>query len=191
MHEERSFLVFEGVEVPESALLKRTGHNKYGSVPGLGDSELADPRELERQVWQREFAPVLALPVQVRKRSINRNLNGAGHIDWGAFGTVDFGRSMPEFDKMRYKAEQLQQQRKDVLIIFSIVNERLPRPAKYLVLKYLRMGIITLEQIVDEDMAALGRLYLRVQNLTKEIAAVHEARRQRLDRQAEAFVESL
>jgi len=36
--------------VPVSALLSVERKNRYGSVPGLDDEELADPAELEREV---------------------------------------------------------------------------------------------------------------------------------------------
>ena len=39
-------LVDSGVVVSESVLLKRERNNKYGSVEGLPDEELADPAEL-------------------------------------------------------------------------------------------------------------------------------------------------
>ena len=80
------------VEVPESALLRRDRGNRYGSVPGLDDSELADPDELERQVLRQEFGPVLALPVKGNGSSIRPVVDEAGGVDWGAFGTVDEAR---------------------------------------------------------------------------------------------------
>jgi len=59
--------------------------------------------------------------------------------------------------------------------MFSIVNERLKPWAKYMVLKYLKIGIIELEHIVDNDMRALGRLYLRIRRMRKEITELREA----------------
>ena len=47
MKHETGFIVVGGVEVPESAVLRREPVNRYGSVPGLSDEELADPVELE------------------------------------------------------------------------------------------------------------------------------------------------
>ena len=69
--EHENIEVYDGVEVPESPLLKREHKNKYGSVPGLNDEELADPDELERQVVREAFEPVLLLPVQ-SPRSIQK-----------------------------------------------------------------------------------------------------------------------
>ena len=187
MDNEMSFMVYEGIVVPESALLKRECSNKNGSVPGLDDSELADPEELERQVLKQEFGPVLALPVKARKSYIAPNIDEGGTVDWGAFGTIDFDRYRPQFDKIRYKADMVSEQLKDVLIIFNIVNNRIRHRAKYLVLKYLRMGIIELEHIVNSDMLALARLYLRVRRMQKEITELKKVSEWRRQRKAEAI----
>lgn len=181
MNEETNFVVYEDVVVPKSALLRIERGNRYGSVPGLDDSELADPVELERQVYQQEFGPVLALPVKARSSWIRPVVEESGYVDFGAFGAVDFERLCP-FDKMRYKADKLREQLKDLTIRMGLVKERLPCKAKYLVLKYLKMGIIELEHISSFDMLCLARLYLRARRLRDEIwrlEQISEARRQR------------
>ena len=160
--------------VAESVLLKRVRRDRYGSVEGLDDSELANPDELERQVYREELAPILALPVQGNRRSIRPAIDEDGDLDWGAFGTVDFERMYP-FNKVLYKADNLHEQLKNVSIMFSIVKERLKTMAKYTVLKCLKIGTIELEHITDNDMRALGRLYLRIWRLRKQIAELREA----------------
>ena len=175
-------------DVPVSPLVMVKQSNRYGSVEGLDDEELADPAELERQVWQSEWAPILALPEKARRDWIQPAIDESGHIDWGAFGSVDFDRIRPEFDKARYKAQKLREQMKDLAILIGIVKERLPGRAKYLVLKYARMGIIELEHIVNEDMLALARMYLRARRLQAEIATLQEAGRGRRQSKAEAWL---
>jgi hypothetical protein len=172
----------EDDEVPVCEYLPQDSFNKYGSVPGLDDEELADPDELERQILMQEFGPILALPVKGRGSWIRPIIDEAGMVDFGAFGTVDFSRTMPEFDKVRYKADKLREQLKDLAIRMGLVEERLPGKAKYLVLKYLKMGIIEMEHIVSFDMLCLARLYLRARRLRDEIwwlEKVSETRRQR------------
>jgi hypothetical protein len=115
------------------------------------------------------------------------NIDQDGSIDWGAFGTVDFDRYGGGFDMARYKADKVREQLKNVLIIFSIVNERIKTRAKYLVLKYLRMGIIELEHIANSDMLALARLYLRAKRMRKEIAELWEASERWRQRKAGAL----
>ncbi len=181
MENETNMVINEGVVVPESTLLKRERKNRYGSVPGLDDDELADPDELERQVMREEWAPVLALPVQKRRWGIMPAIDESGGVDWGAFGTVDFERTQPAFDKARYKAERLREELKDALIMFSIVADRLP-PIRRLVLQYLRRGVLKFDHIVSEDLLALARLGVRVDRMRREIAEAQEvsAKRRRV-----------
>jgi hypothetical protein len=176
--------------VAESPLLRREHKNRFGGVEGLDDSELANPDELERMVYREELAPVLALPASGNRCSLRPGVDEDGRLDWGAFGTVDFERMYP-CNKALYKADKLREQLKDLLIIFGIVNERIKSRTKYLVLKYIKMGIIELEYIVDSDMRALARLFLRIKRMRKEIAELREASERRRQRHAEALWQSL
>ena len=117
-------------DLPVSAFLSADWGNRYGSVPGLDDTELADPNELEREVMLEEWAPVLVLPVKGNRSGIRPVVDEAGGIDWGAFGTVDFDRYRGGFDKVRYKADKLREQLKDLVIRIGLVKERLPGKAK-------------------------------------------------------------
>ena len=58
--------------------------NRYGSIPDLPYEELADPAELERQVFIREWGPILQLPVHPRS-PIKPNIDEHFGVDWGAF----------------------------------------------------------------------------------------------------------
>ena len=65
------------------------------------------------------------------------------------------------------------------------LSYRLIVPQIYILILHcpdLRMGIIELEHVVDNDMLALARLYLRAERMRKEIAELQEAceRRQRI-----------
>ena len=181
-------LVFGGVVVPESALLRRERGNKYGSVPGLADSELADPEELERQVMRSELGPVLALPVRGRQSGIRAAIDECGGIDWGAFGTVDFDRSRPELDKARYKADRLREQLKDIMIMVGIISTKLPGKAKYLVLRYLKMRLVEMEHIVNPDMQVLARLQARADGLRRQIVQLGQVSHRRQEQRLEAWL---
>jgi len=176
-------------DVPVSALLSVERKNRYGSLPDLEDEELADPEELERLAVAEEWAPVLALPVKAGRGWVQPVVDESGGVDFGAFGTVDFERTAPEFDKARYKADRLQEKLGDLLIMVGIVKERLPGKAKYLVLKYLKMGVIDLDHIASDDMRALAMLWLRAKRLQSEIADLRESSRARWARHLEAFLE--
>ncbi len=166
-------VVEEVVGVSLLALLSEQRKNPYGSVPGLDDEELADPRELERQVVMEQWWPVLALPVQGKAGGYRPELDESG-VDWGAHATVDFGRTMPEFDKVRYKADRLRERLKDVIIMFDTVSRRLPR-AKWKVIKYVHMGLLDEERIASWDMWQLVLLDQRIRKLRREIDALREA----------------
>ena len=179
------------IKVPGSALLQRERKNRYGSVCGLDEEELADPDELERQVMVELFAPVLALPVRRQHGGIQPNMDESGAVDWGAFGTVDFERIAPAFDKVRYKAEKAREKLRSVLIMLSIVKDRLPGKAKYLVLKYLRMGVIELDHIVNSDMLAVARYTLQAKKLRDGIQRLREVSRRREERGRNTWLDSL
>ena len=174
MYEQAKMVLYEDMVVAESGFLQRVRKDRYGSVAGLDDSELANPDELQRQVYRDELAPILALPIQGKRCSVRVAIDEDGSFDWGAFGTVDFEGMYP-FNKVLYKADKLREQVKNVSILYTIVKERIKSMAKYTVLKYLERGFIELEHIADNDMRALGRLHLRIRRLRKEIAELREA----------------
>ena len=165
-------------DIPVSAVLSVQRQNAYGRVPGLDDEELADPDELERAVFIEMWGPVLGIPVRRRWSRVRPDIDEDGGVDWGAFGSIDFQR-LVKFDKARYKIEKLREELRDVTIMISIIMERIPGRAKYLVLKYLRMGIVDLDHIVDADMRAAGRWYLKARRLRSEIAELAERRTRR------------
>jgi len=175
-------------DVPVSALLSVERKNRYGTLPDLEDEELADPEELERLAMAEEWGPVLALPVKSRRGWVRPTVDESS-VDFDAFASVDFQRTIPELDKARYKADRLQEKLGDLLIMVGIVKERLPGKAKYLVLKYLKMGVIDLDHIASDDMRALAMLWLRAKRLQAEIADLRESSRARRAKQLAAFLE--
>lgn len=164
------------IVVPESVLLRVERDAGCGSVPGLDDDELASPAELERWVMIQEWGPILVLPVRGQQSGIRPEADECGHVDWGAFGTVDFDRIRPRFDKARYKADKLREELKDAAIMLSIVMERVPGRSKFVVLRYLKMGLIDFEHIEDADMRVIAKWYLRVRRLREQISGLQQAR---------------
>jgi len=78
--------------------LKRERGNRYGSVEGLPDDELADPDESEPMAYVEEYGPILRLPLSERRHLFYGTIDEDGRVDFGAFGTVDFDRHRGEFD---------------------------------------------------------------------------------------------
>ncbi len=152
------------------AWMSREPANPYGRVPGLDDSELADPDELERQIERDEFAAILSLPHPDSQTRLSSWQRDARSMDSGAFGTVDFERLCPSRGRNRAKAFAIHARIKDIGIKMSIIRERLPTQAARLVLSYLRQGVIHLDHIVDADMLALARYTLEAGRLRSQLA---------------------
>ena len=161
---------------PRVSIERSTG---LGHVPGLDDDELLDEQELEQWVEWQEWGPILAIPVTKPRSTIQPTIDENGRADWGAFGTVDYGRQHGPFDKARYKADRLGEELGRVLITIDIVRDRLPQPALYLALKYLRMGILKDEHVAHEDLRAILRLTRRAEKLREEIRELRAHSRHR------------
>jgi hypothetical protein len=166
------------IEVPASPLIRLERNTGWGGVEGLEADELLDEAELERWLTWQEWGPIMALPVKKPHSAIRPTIDESGHVDWGAFGTVDFERMYGPFDKVRYKADILREKLKDVLITLDIVKQRLPA-AGYLALKLVQMGIIDSDHITNDDVRAVRRLRRRVQELRDEITDLTAFRRRR------------
>jgi hypothetical protein len=188
--DQEKFIVYGGIEVPESPLLKVERKNKYGSVPGLDDEELASPAELERQIIWEQWGPVLLLPAPKNEAMFRPELDEDGYVV-GAFASADFDRIKPVFDKARYKADKLREEVKNVLLMFGLVRQRLPRKAVAIVLKNLRLGRIKVDDISNVEMWLLGRYFLRVRRLQQEIVRLEEYSQRQRRKKAEKFLASL
>ena len=184
---EQAVETYQGIVVPEPAWIRSLKAEKYGSVAGLDDEELADPDELQRQVMRQELGPVLLLPRQRQAASFRPDIDEDGFV-FGAFGSVDFERCRPEFDKARYKAEKLREELKQVMIQHETVRARLPLKPAALVLKYLRMGLIELEHVSNVDMWTLGRMHLRARRIRDEIEQLEKASRRRQRAKLDAWL---
>jgi hypothetical protein len=190
MKQETKFEVYDDVEVAESPLLRRKRDNRYGSIPGLDSEDLIEPAEIERIFLKEAFAPILALPVKTRKGWIKPNVDEDGTIDIGAFGTVDFNKYV-HFDRALYKAEKLKEELSHERLMMEIISEKIKTKAKYKVIKYVSMGIIDVEDIIDVNMYCLARSYLRARRLQREIAELQERSRKRSQAIRDKFLESL
>lgn len=177
--EDTTYEEVEGeIEVPASALVRPERNTGWGGVEGLEADELLDETELERWLTWQEWSPVMALPVKRPRSAVRPTVDESGHVDWGAFGTVDFERMYGPFDKAHYKADILREKLKDVLITLDIVKQRLP-PAGYLALKLVQMNIIDSDHVTNDDVRAVLRLRRRVQELRDEIVELMACRRRR------------
>ena len=184
-----NFSVYDGVEVAPSAVLRRLRRSKgYGSVADLPDT--ADPDELERQVFREEFEPLLCLP-KPKSGRYNPAWDTSADVDFNAFACVDFQRTQPEFDKAKYKADKLNEQLKDLKILISMLNDRVKDKAKGRILKYVRIGVIDVDDISNWDLWMLAKYYMRALWLQKQIRELREASRKKKEKQLQKLLDSL
>lgn len=179
------------IEVPVAPVVRVERVSRLGTVPGLDEDELLSEAELERMIEWEMWGPIMALPQRRTSWGIRPDTDESGRVDWGAFGTVDFARIAPEFDKARYKADRLREKLADTLHTLSLVKRRLPAVGLVLALKYLQMGILQREHVVNDDLLAVIRLQQRITRLRDEIRTLrqHSAeRRQRGPRTMAALV---
>jgi hypothetical protein len=174
MTSQQACIIEEGIEAPESALLRVERNSGYGGVPGLEDEELASPAELERQVVLAEWGPILALPCRGSDGGIRPVIDESGRLDWGAFGTWDFEWLRGPFDKARYKADKLQEQLQWALIMFSMVQDRLSVQVRLEVAARIGNGV-DLDDFKDADEHAHARWYLRTRSLRNQIRELRTA----------------
>ena len=174
----------------EPVLVRPVKDNGYGSIQGLSDEELADPRELERAYLQQEFGPILKLSLRGKKGIFRPDVDEEGLVV-GAFATVDFDHVRSGFDKAQYKADKLREERRDVLIRFAILRDRLSHADVGLILKRLRAGSIEVDDIADFDMWWLAKFYVRAERIRQQIAELEEASWSRKQRKYQAWLGSL
>ena len=149
----------------------------YGSVPGLADEELADPEEMERWAFQRDWEPILMLPSKSYWDGPRPSFSEDGSLDWGAFGTMDYARLKPRFDANRQRTRELREKLTDATNMLTMVAERVTDPRRSELMSYVTRGIIGLDDIRDENMRALAKWNLRVRELRRGLKALVERQR--------------
>lgn len=182
---DQDFILHDGIVVPAVALRRQHRKERYGSVDGLPDEELADPDELERVIYKGMWWPILRLPQQRWECPIRPNMDEDGRVDWGAFDTVDFESYRPQHSKLRYKAEQMKEQLKDRVNLLRVISDRITNPAKYRILRLVRKGRLDTDDIEDWDMWQLAVGYVRARRLRREIEQMLEKSRQQQEKKAE------
>lgn len=183
--------VADVLDVPASPVLKVLKRKRYGSIPDLPDEELATVDELERVIFEREWGPVMSLPVWKGNGWIKPNIDENGHVDYGAFASIDFDRHKPKFDTARYKAGKLKEELRHLINHIETINDSIPGKHKYKLLRYVRHGIIDKDDIPDWDIWQLAVHYMRALKLRKEIAGLEELSRRRRERKYQKWLDSL
>jgi len=145
---------------------------------GLGDEE-ATMVQLERLAFMMDWGPIMELPVASHRGGIRPAIDEQGQLDWGAFGTVDFERLREPFDRLKYKADQLQVDVRHNVLMLETVAQKLSTEAKTRILEEGRLGRLDLDQIDDSDEWLFARRYLRIKRLRNEIRELRKLSWQR------------
>ena len=82
------------------------------------------------------------------------------------------------FDKFRYKADKLHEELKSQILYLDMLMERVPGRSKYIVLRYLNMGVIDLDDVTNPDMHAIARRHLRCRKLRRQIYRLRQLSRE-------------
>lgn len=160
-------------DVPVSPLFSEERGNRYGSVPGLDDEELADPRELERQLLLQDWGPILAL----RPTKDDFFLHGQWEngVDVSAFNTHDYHRRYGGFDRCRYALAQARREYREAVWMLETLIDRVKSPAKYAVLEYLQSGVIDASVCLG-DMKGVAVWNARVRAAMEKMRGIRDVR---------------
>ena len=71
----------------------------------------------------------------------------------------------------------------DSVMRLEMVSERIKSRKKYLIMKYLKEDVLELDDIKDMDMWCMGRMYLRMLRLKREIKELQEYRSKKFKQQ--------
>ena len=189
--DQQDFIMYDGIVVPAAALRRQQRQERYGSVAGLSDEELADPDELERVMYKEMWWPILRLPQQRWECPIRPNMDEDGRVDWGAFGTVDFDSYRPQYSKLRYKIDKLKERVKDLSCMLRIMSDRIPGKTKYKIMGLVRTGVLDIGKIENNEMYFLVEMYLHVWRLRKEIERLRAKSREQRDEKADELWRSM
>jgi len=167
-------------ELPVNGAIRVRRQRGYGSIPDLDDEAPVDVAELERLIAWQQYGPILALPDRYG-RGARLVLSAQGEIDWDRMrpaGGRRVRRASPDRQGTQQRAELAH-----VLGLIGLLNQRVPGTAKYLVLKYVRMGVLELEHVTSHDLRQLVKLEAKARQLRAELAAVaRPARRSQPER---------
>jgi hypothetical protein len=135
-------------DIPSSAAVKVIRHG----VQDDADPEAIEWSEIQRLLFERDWAPILALRQPATRWSVPKTIDENGH-DVSAFNTGDFERLHgPRYDRFGYAIDHAKRERDRALWMMEMLFDRIPGKAKYVVLKYLERGVIDESMIANHDL---------------------------------------
>jgi len=162
-------------ELPVSGVVRVQRRTGYGTVADLDDEAPADIGELQRIIAYEMYGPVIALPGRGGRLG-HVVLGTDGEVDWEAIGPAG-GRRRRAQPALAGRAGELRAELARVVGVIGLVKERVPGTAKYLVRKYVRMGILDAEHVTNHDLRELVKLEARARQLREQLAGATGATR--------------
>jgi hypothetical protein len=172
-------------ELPVSGVVRVQRRKGYGTVADLDDEAPASICELQRMVAWQMYAPLLALAGR-KGRGGRIVLDASGEVDWEAVGPAG-GRRRRATPGVVGRAGQLRRELGRVVGLIGLLEQRVPGTAKYLVLKYVRMGILDLEHVSQHELRQVAQLEARARALRAELDGLRTCS-QRMPPQPELLV---
>jgi hypothetical protein len=142
------------------------------------DDEAIGWSEINRIIHERDWQPILELPLSTSERAYARRLSESGESD--AFSSMDFIRQRgSSADPYRRKLSALKEERRNVLFKIQSLMEQINTPAMYQIFKYIRQGIIEPDDCEDMTMFLAGKLYVRMRELDERIGELKDVQERR------------
>jgi hypothetical protein len=170
MHKTHNDMEIEESELPVSGVVRVQRPSGYGVVADLDEEAPADIGELQRIIAYQMYGPVIDLPGRGGRLG-HVVLDADGEVDWDAIGPAG-GRRRRARPAPSGRADQLRAELGRVLGTIGLLTERVPGTAKYLVLKYVRMGILDAEHVTNHDLRQLVKLEAKARQLREQLAGV-------------------
>ena len=155
-------------ELPVSGVVRVQRRTGYGTVADLDDETPADIGELQRISAYEMYGPVIALPGRGGRLG-HVVLDANGEVDWEAIGPAG-GRRRRAQPAPSGRAGELRAELARVIGLIGLLKERVPGTAKYLVLKYVQMGILDAEHVTNHDLRQLAKLEAKARQLREQLA---------------------
>lgn len=154
-------------ELPVSGAVRVVRRRGYGTIRDLEDEAPAEVGELQRLVAWDLYGPLLALPGRGGHAG-DAVLTPDGEVDWARTSPV-IARRCPQRVVEAPPSLGLRERLAHAIELAALIRARIPGTAKYLVLKYVRMGILPIEEITNERLRRLVGLDADIRRLSWQL----------------------
>lgn len=154
-------------DVPVSPVLKVVRQSE--SAVEEDEDDVIGWSEVQRLMYEQMWGPILDLPVAKDDSFLQRQWEDG--VDASAFNTHDFRRIHPEFGRKVYAVRQAEREHQHAVMMFEMVFDRVKQPGKYVVMRYLKRGVIQPEMCTGQ-MQRAAIWDRRVQKALKKLMGI-------------------